>query len=158
MVITKAIPASIIIGGFSVSFRYRGQPPTCFVCQEVGHTGRGCPKSRRARKSAENSTNTKNNINNTTRDDKNKSISKPSTQANLTVKSDGKTRVVTTAQPTSKSEEDLRIKINAKKAAKLASNGQVETSAQKPLPLQKETEKVQGQQIEPMEGSNAVEP
>ena len=37
MVLTKAIPATINIGGFSVSFRYRGQPPTCFVCQEVGH-------------------------------------------------------------------------------------------------------------------------
>ena len=48
MVITKLIPANINIGGFSVSFRYQGQPPTCFVCQEVGHTGRGCPKSRRA--------------------------------------------------------------------------------------------------------------
>ena len=161
MVITKAIPANINIGGFSVSFRYRGQPPTCFVCQEVGHTGRGCPKSRRARKSAENSTNTKNDNNHhTTRDDKNKnkSISKPSTQANLMVQADGKTRVVTTTQPSSKSEEDLRIKIHAKKAAKLASNGQAATSAQKPLPLQKEIEKAQGQQIEPMEGSTAIEP
>ena len=160
MVITKAIPASINIGGFSVSFRYRGQPPTCFVCQEVGHTGRGCPKSRRARKSAENNTHPKNNNNNnhTTRDDKNNSISKPSTQANLMVQSDGKTRVVTTTQPSSKPEEDLRLKINAKKAAKPASIGQAESSAQKPLPLQKEIEKAQGQRIEPMEGSNAVEP
>ena len=46
MVITMPTPANINIGGFSVSFLYRGQPPTCFVCQEVGHTGRGCLKSR----------------------------------------------------------------------------------------------------------------
>ena len=106
MVISKPIPANIDIGGFSVSFRYRGQPPTCFVCQEVGHTGRGCPKSRRARKSAENS---KNDDNHTSRDDN--PISKPSSPANLKVQSDGKTRVVRTAKPSlQKSEEDLRIK------------------------------------------------
>ena len=49
MLISKPIPANTNIGGFLVSFRYRGQPPTCFVCQEVGHTGRGCSKSWRAR-------------------------------------------------------------------------------------------------------------
>ena len=48
---TAAIPANINIGGFLVSFCYHGQPPTCFVCQ-VGHTGKDCPKSRRAQKSA----------------------------------------------------------------------------------------------------------
>ena len=40
MVLTKLIPANINVGGFMVFFRYRGQPPTCFVCQEVGHAGR----------------------------------------------------------------------------------------------------------------------
>ena len=146
MVIAKPIPANINIGGFSVSFRYQGQPPTCFMSQEVGHMGRGCPKSRRARKSAKN--NNKNN-NNPIRDD----------NIQLKVKSDGKTRVVTT-QPSSKSEEDLRIKLNAKRAAKPTPNDQVETTAQKPLPPQKkiEHEHTQGQQIEPMEGSNTVEP
>ena len=149
MVITKPIPANINIGGFSVSFRYRGQPPTCFVCKEVGHTGRGCPKSRRAWKSAENNKN-KNNNNNPIRDD----------NVKLKVKSDGKTRVVTTTQPSSKSEEDLRIKLNAKRAAKRTPNDQVEKTAQKPLPPQKEIEHdhTHGQQVEPMEGSNTVQP
>ena len=45
MVITKAIPAEIRVMGFQLSFRYHGQPPTCFACQEVGHTARDCPKS-----------------------------------------------------------------------------------------------------------------
>ena len=45
MVIEKAIPAEIRAMGFQLSFRYRGQPPTCFACQEVGHTARDCPKS-----------------------------------------------------------------------------------------------------------------
>ena len=45
MVIEKAIPAEIRAMGFHLSFRYRGQPPTCFACQEVGHTARDSPKS-----------------------------------------------------------------------------------------------------------------
>ena len=47
MIVSKAIPAEIRVAGFSLSFRYRGQPPTCFVCQEVGHTAKDCPKSRK---------------------------------------------------------------------------------------------------------------
>ena len=155
MVITKPIPANINIGGFSLSFRYRGQPPTCFVFQEVRHTGRGCLKSRRARRSA-NSIN--NNKNNPIRDDNVNKTSQPSTHEKWKVKFVGKTRVVTTTQPSSKSEEDLTIKLNAKRAAKPTSKDQVETTAQKPLPPQKEIEHTQGQQIEPMDGSNAVEP
>ena len=155
MVITKPIPANINIGGFSVSFRYRGQPPTCFVCQEVGHTGRGCPKSRRARQPADTRkhANAYNN-NTTTRDDSNKITSKPSTQAKLMVQSDGNTRVVLTTQPSSKSEEDLRIQLNAKKAAKIAPKDPVATTVQKPLPPQKEKEI----ETEPMDGSAVVEP
>ena len=45
IVIEKAIPAEIRAMGFPLSFRYRGQPPTCFACQEVGHTARDCPRS-----------------------------------------------------------------------------------------------------------------
>ena len=48
MVITNSIPSIIKISNIQLSFRYRGQPPFCFVCQEVGHTGRDCPKSRKA--------------------------------------------------------------------------------------------------------------
>ena len=47
MVVTKAIPRTINIGGFPVTFNYRGQPTQCFVCQEVGHASKDCPKSRR---------------------------------------------------------------------------------------------------------------
>ena len=54
MVITKSIPAVIKISNMPLSFRYRGQPPFCFVCQEVGHTGRDCPKSRKASKNTPN--------------------------------------------------------------------------------------------------------
>ena len=128
MVITKPIPANINIGGFSVSFRYRGQPPTCFVCQEVGHTGRGCPKLRQARKSAEN-----NNIKRPTGDGSNNS-KKPSAQPTLKVKTDGKTRVVTTTKPSSKPEEDLREKLNAKRAATTATKDQAANTAQTHLP------------------------
>ena len=49
MVINHSIPAIIKIGGFQLAFRYRGQPPYCFVCQEVGHTAGDCPKSRKAK-------------------------------------------------------------------------------------------------------------
>ncbi len=49
MVIEKAIPAEIRTMGFQLSFCYRGQPPTCFACQEVGHTARDCPKSQKRR-------------------------------------------------------------------------------------------------------------
>ena len=158
MVITKPIPANINIGSFSVSFRYRGQPPTCFVCQEVGHTGRGCPRSRRARKSAENSKNDVNN-NNTSRDDNN--TSKPSTTANLKVRSDGQTRVVTTTKPSlQKSEEDLRMKLNAKRAAKAAPKDQVAITAPINLPLQQEIEADESQSphVQRMCESNAVAP
>ena len=37
MVVTKAIPRTINIGGFPVVFNYHGQPTQCYVCQEVGH-------------------------------------------------------------------------------------------------------------------------
>ena len=45
IVIEKAIPAEMRTAGFQLSFRYCGQPPTCFVCQEEGHSARDCPKS-----------------------------------------------------------------------------------------------------------------
>ena len=46
MVITTSILATIKISNIQLSFRNRGQPPFCFVCQ-VGHTGKDCPKSRK---------------------------------------------------------------------------------------------------------------
>ena len=50
MVVTKAIPRIINIGGFPVVFNYRGQPTQCYVCQEVGHARKDCPRSRQGRK------------------------------------------------------------------------------------------------------------
>lgn len=52
MVIDQSIPAVLKIGTFQLSFRYRGQPPTCFVCQEMGHAGKDCPRSRKRRASS----------------------------------------------------------------------------------------------------------
>ena len=37
MVVTKAIPRTINIGGFPITFNYRGQPTQCFICLEVDH-------------------------------------------------------------------------------------------------------------------------
>ena len=54
MVVTKSIPAVIKISNIPISFRYHGQPPFCFVCQEVGHAGKDCPKSRKAHKNTPN--------------------------------------------------------------------------------------------------------
>ena len=123
--------------------------------------GRGCPKSRRARKSADNNNkNINNNTSKPTWDGSNNNSSQPSAQAILKVKSDGKTRVVTTTKPSSKSEEDLRLKLNAKWAAKHAPNDQVETTAQMHLPPYKEIEadEPQSQQLDGEGGSNDVEP
>ena len=52
-VITKSIPATIKISNIQLSFRYRGQPPFCFVSQ-VGHTGKDCPKSQKVPKNTRN--------------------------------------------------------------------------------------------------------
>ena len=126
------------------------------MCQEVGHTGRGCLKSRQARKSAENKNDNNKNNNNTTRDDNN--INNLSVDTSLKVKSDGNTRVVTTTKPSSKSEEDLRIKLNNKRVAKTTPKNQVEIPVQKSLPPQKEIAagELQNQQTEG--GSNDIEP
>ena len=48
MVINQSIPAVMRISNIQLSFHYRGQPPFCFVCQEVGHAGRDWPKSQKA--------------------------------------------------------------------------------------------------------------
>ena len=59
MVITKAIPAEVRIAGFQLSFCYRGQPPTCFVCQEVGKTAKDCPKLSKRRDKGRTTTSSK---------------------------------------------------------------------------------------------------
>ena len=50
MVVTKAIPRTINIGGLPVVFNYRGQPTQCYVCQEVEHAIKDFPNSRQGRK------------------------------------------------------------------------------------------------------------
>ena len=108
MVLGKAIPANINIGGFLVSFRYRGQPPTCFVCQEVGHTGKDCPKSRRAQKAAQQQQ----------QQGGSKKQNKQG-QEDLTIKIQGSERTVS-ALTKKQQQVDLREKIDASRAAKLA--------------------------------------
>ena len=54
MVVNKSIPAATKIGNFLVAFCYQGQPPTCFVCQDVGHGGKDCLKSRKRKAAAVN--------------------------------------------------------------------------------------------------------
>ena len=48
MSVNIPIPAELKVAGFTLAFRYRGQLPTCYVCQEVGHTAKECPKSKKA--------------------------------------------------------------------------------------------------------------
>ena len=72
MIVHKAIPAVMNIGGFSIAFRYRGQPPTCYACQEVGHAVRDCPNSRKAKVKAAESTDHSNVV-----DLRNKIVGKP---------------------------------------------------------------------------------
>ena len=48
MSVNTPIPAGLKVAGFTRTFRYRGQLPTCYVCQEVGHTAKECPKSKKA--------------------------------------------------------------------------------------------------------------
>ena len=106
MVLSKAIPANINIGGFLVSFRYRGQPPTCFVCQEVGHMGKDCPKSRRAQKAAQ-------------QQQQQGGKNKKQGQEDLVINVQGSERTVSALTKQQK-QVDLREKINASRAAKLA--------------------------------------
>ena len=106
MVLTNAIPANINIGGFMVSSRYCGQPPTCFVCQEVGHARKDCPKSRRAQKRAKQ------------QQDGNKQQTKNG-QEDLQINVKGSECIVF-ALAKKQQQVDLREKINASRAGKLA--------------------------------------
>ena len=107
MVLTKAIPANINIGGFMVSFRYRGQSPTCFVCQEVGHAGKDCPKSRRAQEQAKQQQ----------QDGNKKQNTKGQEDLQVHIKVSERTVSVLDKK---QSQVDLREKINVSRAAKLA--------------------------------------
>ena len=126
MVLTKAIPATINIGGFLVSFRYRGQPPTCFVCQEVGHTGKDCPKSRRAQKAAQ-------------QQQQQGGKTKKQGQEDLKIKIQGSERTVS-ALTKKQQQVDLREKIDASRAAKLAPSKAAASRSTSQVTITKEKE------------------
>ena len=48
MSVNTPISAELKVAGFTLAFRYRGQLPTCYICHELGHTAKECPKSRKA--------------------------------------------------------------------------------------------------------------
>ena len=135
MVVTKAIPRIINIGGFPVVFNYRGQPTQCYVCQEVGHASKDCPRSRQRRKLDQQKQ--QQNLPKTTGKDtahiknnksKNKAINnnKPALgHDDLKIKLDGAKRTVQTTQNKKKSplgETDLRNKLNKKQGVVLKSS------------------------------------
>ena len=131
MVVTKAIPRTINIGGFPVIFNYRGQPTQCYVCQEVGHASKDCPKSRQGRKLQQQKQ--QQNLPNVTGKNKapinnNKSKNKANNTKpalghdDLKIKLDGDKRTVQTTQTKKKSplgETDLRNKLNKKQETRL---------------------------------------
>ena len=132
MVVTKAIPRIINIGGFPVVFNYRGQPTQCYVCQEVGHASKDCPKSRQGRKQQQQQQQqnlpkatgkNKAQINNNKSTNKAINNNKPALgHDDLKIKLDGAKRTVQTTQTKKKSllgETDLRTKLNKKQETRL---------------------------------------
>ena len=149
MVVTKAIPRIINIGGFPVTFNYRGQPTQCFVCHGVGHASKDCPKSRQGKKQtqqqqpnlpkvtgkqkAQNTINKSKNINN----NNNK---KALAHNDLTIKLDGLKRTVQTTTNKMKSqlgETDLRNKLNKQQETRLKSTETEQAPAKSPSTLSK---------------------
>ena len=137
MVVTKAIPRTINIGGFPVTFNYCGQPTQCFVCQEVGHASKDCPKSRQGRKQAQQQQQSalpkltgKQNAQNTSKkstnsQNKNK---KALDHDDLQIKLDGALSTVQKAQ----NKKNLRIKLNKKQETMLKSSETEQAPAKSP--------------------------
>ena len=155
MVVTKAIPCTINIGGFPVTFNYRGQPTQCFVCQEVGHASKDCPKSRQGRKQHQQQQqqnlpkvtgkqSAQNNIKQSTNKANN---SKPALgHDDLKIKLDGAKRTVQTTQNKKKSplgETDLRTKLNKKQETRLIE----QAPASKSLPTKSKAGRAKGQSL-----------
>ena len=159
MVVTKAIPRTINIGGFPVVFNYRGQPTQCFVCQEVGHASKDCPNSRQGRKLQQQQQ--QQNLPKTTGKDKaqnnnNKSKNKANNTKpalghdDLTIKLDGAKRTVQTTQIKKKSplgETDLRNKLNKKQGVVLKSSETEPSPASKSLPTKSKAGRAKGQSL-----------
>ena len=144
MVVTKAIPRTINIRGFPVTFKYRGQPTQCFACQEVGHASKDCPKSRQGRKQNQQQqqpnlpkvTGKQNaqNTNNKRTNSKNKN-KKALGHDDLKITLDGPKRTVQTQQNKTKSplgKTDLRIKLNKKQETRLKSSETGQAPAKSP--------------------------
>ena len=157
MVVTKAIPRTINIGGFPVTFNYRGQPTQCFVCQEVGHASKDCPKSRQGRKLDQQKQ--QQNLPKTTGKGKaqtsnNKSKNKANTNKpalghdDLKIKLDGAKRTVQTTPNKKRSplgETDLRHKLNQKQETMLKSSETEQAPAPKSLPTKLKAGRAKGQ-------------
>ena len=159
MVVTKAIPRTINIGGFPVIFNYRGQPTQCYVCQEVGHASKDCPKSRQGRKLQQQKQ--QQNLPNVTGKNKapinnNKSKNKANNTKpalghdDLKIKLDGDKRTVQTTQTKKKSplgETDLRNKLNKKQETMLKSSETEQATAPKSLPTKLKAGRAKGQSL-----------
>ena len=163
MVVTKAIPRTINIGGFPVIFNYRGQPTQCYVCQEVGHASKDCPKSRQGRKLQQQKQ--QQNLPNVTGKNKapinnNKSKNKANNTTpalghdDLKIKLDGDKRTVQTTQTRKRSplgETDLRNKLNKKQGVVLKSSEP--SPASKSLPTKSKAGRAKGQSLPKGESS-----
>ena len=155
MVMTKAIPRTINIGGFPVTFNYRGQPTQCFVCQEVGHASKDCPKSRQRRKQHQQQqqqnlpkvTGKQSAQNNIKQSTNKANTNKPALGRNdLKIKLDGAKRTVQTTQTKKKSplgETDLRTKLNKKQETRLIE----QAPASKALPTKSKAGRAKGQSL-----------
>ena len=158
MVVTKAIPRTINIGGFPVVFNYRGQPTQCYVCQEVGHASKDCPKSRPGRKLQQQQQQNlakatgKNKAQNNTKQSINKANNtKPALgHDDLKIKLDGAKRTVQTTQNKKKSplgETDLRNKLNKKQETMLKYSETEQAPASKSLPTKSKAGRAKGQSL-----------
>ena len=160
MVVTKAIPRIINIGGFPVVFNYRGQPTQCYVCQEVGHASKDCPRSRQGRKLDQQKQ--QQNLPKATGKDtahinnnkgKNKAINnnKPALgHDDLKIKLDGAKRTIQTTQNKKKSplgETDLRNKLNKKQGIVLKSSETEPSPASKSPSTKSKAGRAKGQSL-----------
>ena len=159
MVVTKAIPRTINIGGFPVVFNYRGQPTQCYVCQEVGYASKDCPNSRQGRKLQQQQqqqnlpkTTGKNKAQHNTKQSINKANNtKPALgHDDLKIKLGGVKRTVQTTQNKKKSplgETDLRNKLNKKQETMLKSSETEQAPASKSLPTKSKAGRAKGQSL-----------
>ena len=160
VVVTKAIPRTINVGGFPVVFNYRGQPTQCYVCQEVGHASKNCPKSRQGRKLNQQQQQQnlpkatgKNKAQNNIKQSTNKAINnnKPALgHDDLKIKLDGAKRTVQKTQNKQKSplgETDLRTKLNKKQETMLKSSETEQAPASKSLPTKSKAGRAKGQSL-----------